>query len=121
MNRSSGSPGFRSSRLGMRVATANARPRFEGDGRAVHFERRRSGLQDAHQIQSFASAAQGTISFFNAVEEMLAFHLQRFLLLHKRDIAISIVIGVMKLREGVMRRVPTMVISRIFLGSSQLL
>ena len=82
----------------------------------------------------------------DTINKVPAGQIERFFLLQMRDVAISVVIRVMKLGEGVVVRRshdpdiinadffarlqivvhdhaldPTMVISRIFLGSSQLL
>src|SRR5439155_19274298 len=71
----------------------------------VCFERSRCRFQNSDQFQAGTAAGRRLHSAFVAIDKMLALYLQRFLLLNVGNIAVPVMIGVMKLGKGmVMRR-----------------
>ncbi len=70
-------------------------------GSAVRFERNRSCLQNSYQLKPLGTAGQRPPAGLDTFKEMLANCLERFLLLDVRNVAVPIMIGVLKLRECV--------------------
>src|SRR5467141_3375899 len=76
----------------------------DSDGAPVLFERSRGRFQDANNFQTLASASEGRVILANAIKKMLAFEFERLLLFDVRDIAVSVMIRVLKLCECVVMR-----------------
>src|SRR5271166_953186 len=73
-------------------------------GTALTLERCRRSLEDSYQFQPFASTGQGLGALFDAIEKMLTLGSQWLLLFYVRDVAVPIVIGVVKVGECVVMR-----------------
>src|SRR5438093_1744559 len=76
----------------------------ESNRAASVLKRCRSRLKNTDEVQSLPAAGQRLRVFFNALEKMLALGLKRFALFDSRDVAIAVMIGVMKFRERVVMR-----------------
>ena len=88
-------------RFGARDHFTRARKR---DGRAIGVERSGSSFQDFYQLESFAATGYRLSAAFDAINKMLAGKFERLLLLDVRDVAVPIMIGIMKLGEGIVMR-----------------
>src|ERR1700722_1323533 len=95
----------RSNRSGLRFRrrTPFVLPR-ECHRSALALERCRSSFQDSHHFQPIAPTGQRFGAFLNTIEKMLTFGSQRFLLFDVWDVAVPVVIRIMKVGEGVVVR-----------------
>src|SRR5207249_3794257 len=66
---------------------------------AICFERSSRRFQNSDQFQTGTAAGRRLHSAFDAIDKMLALYLQRFFLLNVGNIAVPVMIGVMKLRS----------------------
>src|SRR5581483_1404821 len=64
----------------------------------------RGCLQDANELNALLAARERSFAVPDAIEEMLALGLQRFLLFDVGSVHVAIVIGVVKFGEGIVMR-----------------
>ncbi len=79
-------------------------PKF--DRSAAPFQGLRGSLENPYQLCALLTACERGLAVPNAIKEVLAFGLQRFLLFDVGRIHVAVVIGVVEVGEGVVMRRP---------------
>ena len=95
---------LRSRPFGTGAEAARWRSRDKVDRSAIRLEGKARRFKNSDQLQAFATATQRLVVVLDAVEEMLANGLERLRLIDMWDEAIPIVVGVLKLGEGIVVR-----------------